>query len=301
MFTLQESMRTLPLFKTQELSNLAYSLTTLSRHHKIAPEWFARFLEQSMVLMQDFNGQELSSLAWSVAKIAEQSDLRPILAAISDRRFGGPDESTGLDWMSALLSSAQLRMHALDLSPQGMTCILLACSRLQHRPRDELLRQMCHYSERQHLRPGGIGYPSAVPPQSLSNLLLALAHLDFRPPNEFMAAFEAAAIHSLSMQNIVGRWTAQNLANVFWALSQLNWTPSCAFTRLHLETTSAMLPSCRPGELLQVLVSLTRLRLKVDRSWLELVCIQVDHHDGLSWNTSAWASPAGPLYSGTLV
>ena len=237
--------------------------------------------------MSDFNGQELSNLAWSISRIAEQSDFRPTLEAIpfsaSDGSFRSSDQPYITDWMSALMYASQQRMHALDLEPQGISCILLACTRLQYRPQDAHLRQLCYFSEQRHLRSVGVGAPSVMSPQALSNLMLALAHLCYKPPESFMLAFEAAVISSIktdtSMRHhLGGKWTSQNLANLIWAMSQLDWTPSLDFTRLHLDLTCAMLPTFQSGDLLQILISLARLKLKVDRSWLELVCIQVGIH-----------------------
>ena len=333
-------MRTLPSFKPQELSNLAYAFSFFCQRRKLGDRWLALLLDRSLLLMPDLSGRELANLAWSVSKIVQQqqpksADLfrpHPLRAAgmdeapltserdIADNDGEAADERTSSGsraspssaataafnhlqpppdtttttsgspracavatlasstWMAAVLSAAQQRMHASDLSAQGVSCLLQACVSLQHLPEQALLRQLCLYSGQAHWVTDSAG------PQALSGQLLSLAHLDHAPSDECMVRYEAAAMrcmaHEAEQQR--GGLRPQHLANMLWGMAVVGWTPSPEFASLHLALTARLLPAFKPEELAQVLGALARLKLRVGRSLLELVCIQV----GAEWGRS---------------
>lgn len=204
-----------------------------------------------------------------------------------------------------------------------------------------------------HISSGGSGSAStlwAVEPQAVSNLLLALARLHYRPPAACMAAFEAAAarcmrstlqrrrrrqLHSglssspappapasqhaplngpsSSSPSPTSAWTPpashsptarsqhlaaasstqlsaasqhlptapslqllpEHLGSILWAMARLGWTPSPEFVQLHLLCTASLAPGFSSTRMAQVLASLTHMRVRVGRQWLELACGQV--------------------------
>ncbi|KAG1671616.1 hypothetical protein FOA52_006847 [Chlamydomonas sp. UWO 241] len=245
---LREATRTLPSMKPQEVANLCYALPALSARRRLDPQVLSALAARSLQLMPDFSGQELANTAWALSRLAEAAGQGAMLTgdggggdghqssswhgadagAAPERGSSGDGSGGGACWMAAALSAARQRMRARDLSPQGLSTVLLACARAGHAPPAELLRAACAYAGeavgwraaagggaaadggaasegsgsdscspshegQQQAQARPLGAPAQSDPQALSNLLLALSRLRHTPSPECMEAYEGAA------------------------------------------------------------------------------------------------------------
>jgi hypothetical protein len=227
-------------FNGQELSILVWSVGRLARaaglQHLLlqagrsgSMEEHARGERAAAAAAAGGEVQGDGSLAHDAAAAAggSSADWRDQAGNNSSSRStgGGSGSGGGGGWMHAAFRAAQQRMHAQDLSPQGLTCLLLSAARLGCPPRDAFLHHASSYLRRglaqppppapftpeaSHQQPGAPAAPfsplgslsasAPLPPldaQSLSNLLLSLAHLGHPPSGAWMQDYEAASAQLL--------------------------------------------------------------------------------------------------------
>ncbi|GAX74158.1 hypothetical protein CEUSTIGMA_g1607.t1 [Chlamydomonas eustigma] len=281
-------------FNGQELANLCWSM---SRFHQADRKKSSK--PASLTYDNDISQTEESKQSYNIEAGGYEESTQPPAHQAFDTSPTSPQAQTRTSenhamhhaWMERLLLAAQLRLHAADLSPQAVCCILLSCAKMGHRPPDVLLRSTCNMIK-QELR-------HQYCPQALSNLLLAFTYLGFRPQQDFLVECEAALeIHMSNQPSLKGTPTQgvsvkhkdfvrgfitrvsreellpQHLANSLWSMAKMGWCPSPTYLHGHMQLCVSFLHKFKSSEVAQMLLALSALGIRPSPDFLELMCIQ---------------------------
>eukprot|EP00775_Hariotina_reticulata_P008328 gene8328-8513_t len=194
-----------------QLSMLVYCTARLG--YRPPDAWIATWLETSQPQLPAFSAQNLANAAWG----------------LSTWRFQAPDS-----WLSDFYSATSAVMP--NLTPVGISQIQLALVTLGAGtpPPEQWVEQLVAVAE---------PVLEDMELLQLCNFGSALAHWNYSPPQETMAAFLTATQPQLVAA------TPTDLATLLWICNKLHYMPHQQWLELWLSAAGAALPRCQPQHL----------------------------------------------------
>jgi hypothetical protein len=254
-----------PEFTGQQFAACIWALAKLGS--KPPALWIEAFLARSQQLLPSFSPQDLSNTIYAFALLEYRPPEAWLLAfmAAVQQAAAGPSSRAGAGYLEAPGSSSGMSVDASSSSSSSSSS-----SRGSSGSRGRSVDASSSSRGRSvDASSSGSSSSSRMKPQDLSNTLWALAVLNIRPDDTWLAWFQQQLLHQMPACN------QQVLANTIWALARLGATPSQPFLEGFLQQCSSQLAeasgsgsSSSPQGYSNTLASLAKLQQRPGEAWL---------------------------------
>ena len=228
-------------FSPQNLANAMWSIAKYqdeptASSARVAP-WAFKSLFAALILDRsvEFNCQEISMCTWAAAiGMRDEDGVRPLVESIGSRIAALADSLNGQQIPTILTGLAKLKCENKDLVKMLAKQARKVAEGLTFKDLDQCLGSFARLGyARPKFTKAAIAAASAIlnaatdrssveiAPQNVSNLMWALAKLDYGPlPDSFCSPVEAYVIFN------IGAFGARDIGNIAWAFAMLKVCPA---------------------------------------------------------------------------